>query len=132
MKQDRIWDYFKGEGVDNFDQAVPRLNYLFRRARRFSNGRRLRALNIGTGNGWLERRCLREGWETHALDPSEESVRRLGAEGIDAKRGHVETMPHAAERFDVVFCSELLEHLSDEQLDAGLREIERVLVKGAI
>jgi len=132
MSQEKIWQYFQGDGVQNFDEAVPRLEHLYKRARKLSGGRQLHVLNIGVGNGWLERRCHREGWSVAAIDPGHEAVEALVEDGIDGHVGLIEDMPFEADKFDVVFCSEVLEHLSDEQLTSGLLEIGRVLKKDGI
>ncbi len=130
--QEKIWQYFQGEGIQNFDEAVPRLDYLFNRARIHGRSRKLRVLNIGVGNGWLERRCLQEGWDVSALDPGEGPIKALVEEGIDARTGVIENMPFENSSYDVIFCSEVLEHLDDAQLPSGLAEIRRTLKSDGI
>ena len=130
MNQEKIWDYFQVEAVDNFDDSVPRLNYLFKQALRLSQGRKIRVLNIGVGNGWLERRCAEQGFETHALDPSAVTIEALSSEGIAARVGTIDELPYPDDHFDTVFCSEVLEHLDDPTLSSGLNEIARVLKPG--
>lgn len=130
MNQEKIWDYFQVEAVDNFDDSVPRLNYLFKQALKLSQGRSNRVLNIGVGNGWLERRCAEHGFETHALDPSTAAVAALRSETIAARVGTIDRLPYTDDHFDTVFCSEVLEHLDDPTLSAGLKEIARVLKPG--
>lgn len=130
MSQERIWDYFQGEGIANFDDAIPRLGHLVRRARRVVSSAHPSVLNIGVGNGWLERECQRLGWRASALDPSESAVRPLVDEGIDARTGYIEAMPFETAAFDVVFCSEVFEHLDDKQLASARAEIVRVLRPG--
>lgn len=127
MSQEKIWDYFQGEGISNFDDAIPRLRFLVRRARALVSVSQPRVLNIGVGNGWLERECLQLGWRVSALDPSESAILNLSKDGIDARIGYIEAMPFNAEIFDIVFCSEVLEHLRDEQLASARKEIARVL-----
>ena len=120
MTQEKIWDYFQVQAVDNFDDAIPRLDFLFRRILKLSSGQRLRILNIGAGNGWLERRCRSHGFETHALDPSKATIEKLVSEGIAAKVGSIDDLPYPDDHFDAVFCSEVLEHLDDATLRFGL------------
>lgn len=126
MQQEKIWEYFQNQGVAVFAGNVSRLRFLFRRARKLAKKKHTRALNIGIGNGWLERRCAEEGWEIYALDPSKSAVEGLRRVGVRAKEGSIERMPFQDGLFDIVFCSEILEHLSDEQLCQGLKEIKRV------
>jgi len=128
MNQEKIWDYFQNEGVDAFSDSKVRLGFLFRKALRIARGKRLRVLNIGAGNGWMERQCLEVGWKTYSLDPNESTIENLLRQGVLGKVGFIESIPFDTDVFDVVFCSEVLEHLSDRQLESGLNEISRVLV----
>lgn len=129
INQEKIWDYFQGEGSKLFLGSIPRLKFLLRRARKIAGGNKLKVMNVGIGDGWLERQCVEQGWQTYSLDPSEVAVKNLEQSGATGKVGMIEAIPYDADSFDVVFCSEVLEHLSNEQLHAGLREINRVLVK---
>jgi SAM-dependent methyltransferase len=125
--QDRLWDHFQNEGVANFDDAVPRLRFLFLQARRLNRGKCPTVLNIGIGNGWLERTCRDAGWNVHSVDPNERAVARLRDEGIAADTGAIADIPRETSMFDMVFCSEVLEHLDDPNLTGGLAEIHRTL-----
>lgn len=129
--QNRIWDHFQNEGVANFDAAVPRLNFLYRRAARvLPAGDKACVLNIGIGNGWLERRCHSAGWQVHAIDPNARAVAALAVDGVLAQSGTIAALPYAEQTFDAVFCSEVLEHLPDDGLAHGLAELTRVLKPG--
>jgi SAM-dependent methyltransferase len=132
VKQEKIWEYFQGSGVSAFAGSGGRLTYLVRKAARLTGDQRIRVLNIGVGNGSLERQCLARRWETCALDPSERAIEALAAEGIDAKAGSIDEIPFPTGWFDVVFCSEVMEHLSDGILRAGLQEIRRVLKEDGV
>jgi ubiquinone/menaquinone biosynthesis C-methylase UbiE len=59
--------------------------------------------------------------------PSENAVVRSVAMGIRARRGIIEAMAYGDQSFDAVFCSEVFEHLTPDQLQAALPEIGRVL-----
>ncbi len=130
MGQEKIWDYFQLEAVDNFDDAVPRLDFLFRQLLKLTRARHPRVLNIGTGNAWMERRCMAQGFDVRALDPSAATIEKLIAEGIAGKVGSIASMPYDDGQFDAVFCSEVLEHLDDNSLGPGLAEVARVLKPG--
>lgn len=130
MDQKLIWDYFQGEGVDSFDGAAGRLRYLLKQALRVTGSQRRLALNIGTGNGWLEIEARKYGLETISLDPSMIAIERVAKQCVKGLVGRIETTPYRDGTFDVVFCSEVLEHLTESQMHAGLDEIGRVLSPG--
>lgn len=130
MNQDKIWEYFQVNAIENFDDAVPRLDFLVRQMVKLSQERQPRVLNIGSGNGWLERRCLELGFETHAVDPIDATIDSLRTQGIDGQVGSIDDLPYPDNHFGAVFCSEVLEHLDDATLRRGLEEIARVLRRG--
>jgi len=130
--QTRIWDYFQGEGSVNFAGAAPRLSYLRREAQRLTWNSQISILNIGVGDGFLERECAACGWNVHAIDPSQVAIDRLLNDGIAAIVGTVEQLPYQDNQFDVVFCSEVFEHLTPDQLAGGLSQIRRVLKVGGL
>jgi SAM-dependent methyltransferase len=130
MDQDKIWSYFQNERADVFSDSIPRLRHLVHRANRLVKSRSPAALNIGVGDGLLEERLLRQGWSVRSLDPTENAIKRLREKGIEGTVGRIEALPYKDSLFDVVFCSEVLEHLSDSELDRAIREIIRVLKVG--
>lgn len=130
--QDKVWNYFQTDGVSIFDYAVPRLAYLFHEAKRFAAGRKITTLNIGAGNGWLEKRCFDAGWESWSVDPNAAAIVALQSYGVKGAVAGIEAMPLETAKYDIVFCSEVLEHLLDDLLSAGLHEINRVLKPGGI
>ncbi len=133
MNQEKIWDYFQIESIETFAGSIPRLKFIISQAHKIlykASTRDPKVLNIGVGNGWLEIQCVRNRWHTYSLDPSEVAIKRLANQEVIGKVGYIEAMPYEDSSFDIVFCSEVLEHLSDEQLSLGLKEINRVLRKG--
>lgn len=133
MRQERIWDHFQGnaQGLKTFVHAQPRYVYL---AAHLPAGARV--LNVGVGDGGLERLLLDKGIEVFSLDPGEAAINRLrkklSLNETRARQGYVETAPFPAEMFDFVILSEVLEHLEDETLAAALTEIRRMLKPGGV
>jgi hypothetical protein len=121
--QDKVWDYFQTEGVAIFEFAVPRLNHLFQRATHIAHSRRLCVLNIGIGTGWREGRCHDAGWTTFAVDPSLSAAMDVAAKGAAAALACVEALPFQGGALDVVFSSEMFEHLTDDLLEQGGRSV---------
>lgn len=130
IDQKRIWDYYQGEGLAAFDGSVGRLRALLRIAVGLRGQRTQRVLNIGTGNGWLERACASRGWHATSLDPSQIAIDSIARDGIAGVVGLIESLPVPDSSLDVIFCSEVLEHLSHAQLEVGLREMRRALRPG--
>ena len=128
--QEKIWAHFQNAAVDSFAGAIPRLNYLLKRIQKLLKGRKASVLNIGIGNGYLEEEVLARGWESYSLDPDQNAVSQLLSKGIHAKVGRIENIPFDDQMFDAVVASEVLEHLTDNELSPGLAEIFRVLKRG--
>lgn len=126
MSQKKIWNYFQNAGVGSFDQAEPRYRYLARQLGRRLKGRG-KVLNIGVGNGGLERILVLAGYSVSSLDPDEQAILRLRSVGIDAHVGIVEALPFESATFDAVVASEVLEHLQVGDGRQAISEITRVL-----
>lgn len=125
-----LWSHFQNERTAVFDLSKGRLDALIGYAKRWASGRSL--LNVGCGNGYLERTAKQKGWNVISVDPDRKSVARLASSGIDARCGFIQALPLAAETVDVAICSEVLEHIPCEFLDAGISELHRVLVPKGI
>jgi SAM-dependent methyltransferase len=130
MDQTKIWDHFQNEDAigDAFAGARPRYEFL---SGRIEPG--LSVLNIGVGRGGLERILLENGVRVSCLDPSEKSIenlRKLFGLGDCAQVGCSSAIPFTDGQFDVVIMSEVLEHLTDEILNATLIQVVRVLKPG--
>lgn len=127
MNQDKVWDYFQNQDPDHFLPAIPRLEFLFRAAKAHQSDAKKRVLNIGVGNGWLEKACAAHGWETYSLDPNAAAVKRLEQWGVNGKAGYISQIPYPDNHFDTVFCTEVLEHLPADEMRQALKEIARTL-----
>lgn len=126
--QHKIWDHFQNEGVDSFAQNLGRIEFLVKRLRPG-----MRVLNIGVGNGALEKMALNKGLEIWCLDPSARAIDHLRNAlhlGDRAQVGYCQATPFEDAQFDAVVMSEVLEHLDEEVFDATLPEVERILRPG--
>jgi len=126
--QSKIWDHFQNEGIDSFAQSQGRQEFL---VKQLIPG--MRALNIGVGNGALERMAARNGVEIWSLDPSDRAIAKLRQElnlGEKAQVGFCQAMNFPDNSFDVVVMSEVLEHLDEAVFVATLSEVRRVLRPG--
>jgi 2-polyprenyl-6-hydroxyphenyl methylase / 3-demethylubiquinone-9 3-methyltransferase len=96
----------------------------------------LRAVDIGCGGGFLSEEFARFGYRVVGVDPSAVSIdtaRRHGAASglnIDYRVGFGERLPVADGEFDLAYCCDVLEHVSD--LDAVISETARALKPAGI
>lgn len=129
MDQKKIWDYFQTDSNALLSfKARKRFNIL---AGRILIGESV--LNIGIGNGRLERILSARGVNVYSLDPSETAVHLLSKAlglGDKARVGYADCIPFQDGHFDVVVMSEVLEHIDDKSLLISLAEVCRVLRVG--
>ena len=96
----------------------------------------LRVLDIGCGGGFLAEEFAALGCQVTGIDPSAVSIAaaRAHAAGrgltIDYRVGPGENLPVPDAEFDVAYCSDVLEHVSD--LDRVIEETARVLKPGGL
>ena len=93
-----------------------------------------RVLDIGCGGGLLAEEFAKAGAEVTGIDPSLESLaaarvhaRQHGLD-IEYRHGVAEEVPFADDEFDLVYCCDVLEHVSD--VDRSVGEAARVLEPG--
>jgi 2-polyprenyl-6-hydroxyphenyl methylase/3-demethylubiquinone-9 3-methyltransferase len=96
----------------------------------------LRALDVGCGGGFLAEEFARLGFDVVGVDPSTVSIeaarRHAAASGlkIDYRVGAGEQLPLEDASFDLAYCCDVLEHVSD--LDRVVSETARVLKPGGL
>lgn len=129
-RQDAIWDYFQNQAPESFEGSYPRIRFLLK-----SIPAGARVLNIGVGSGIFEQLALQAGIDVYALDPVAKSIENLRARlnlGDKAQVGYGEAIPFDDGMFDIVVASEVLEHLSHNDMMATLAEIHRILKPGGM
>lgn len=127
MEQEKIWDFFQNDDASSnvFEGARPRYKFI---AKNIVPG--VNILNIGVGRGGLEAMLIKKGCIVNCLDPSRVAINKVRDQydlGDRAKVGYSQSIPFAECQFDVVVMSEVLEHLTDEVLNATIVEVKRVL-----
>jgi ubiquinone/menaquinone biosynthesis C-methylase UbiE len=96
----------------------------------------LRVLDCGTGMGFYAKAILDlyPDCRVWGIDYEDNVLRyaqgHLAERGVGLVRGDIHHLPYAAEQFDRVLMSEVLEHLTDDV--AALREVQRVMKPGAV
>ena len=117
-EQTSIWKHFQTTGVSAFDGSQPRSDFI----RSLVAGSNQRILIIGYGSGYLDARLRSDGHEVVSLDPVAAAL-----SGVSGLCAGIQSLPLRSGVCDVVIASEVLEHLDDDVLTAGLTEVHRVL-----
>lgn len=131
MSSDRLqlemWSHFH-KTPEIFAGQENRHGFLIRRIRGLLGAAKPALLNIGAGNGHFEL-TARGSFPCNVIsvDPDEGIMSALRQAGIDARPGAIESLPVESAAVDAVVATEVLEHLYPEAMEAGLREIKRVL-----
>jgi SAM-dependent methyltransferase len=80
-------------------------------------------LDVGCGDGALSNPLVARGLDVTGVDISAVALRHFRGRGVV---GDVARLPFADGRFDLVLCTEVLEHLSAGVYERAVRELERV------
>lgn len=123
--QTDLWSHYQTGRFEVFAGSKTRLDFLVRLGDRLASRGAL--LNIGCGDGYLERKAQQRKWTVISVDPDAGSVARLQNLGVDARCGSIDSIPVDSQSVDVVVCTEVFEHLAPHTLESGLSEIRRVL-----
>lgn len=70
-----------------------------------------RFLDVGCGDGAAIRQATARGAKAAGLEIDEENVNKLRLEGLDVRCGRIEEQGEAGEQFEVVWLSQVLEHV---------------------
>src|SRR4051812_2131920 len=84
-------------------------------------------LDLGCGDGALTQKLVACGCRVIAVDSSAQQIGAARARGLDARRGHAETLPFA-EEFDAVFSNAVLHWIPDA--GAVIASVHRALKPG--
>lgn len=81
-------------------------------------------LDAGSGAGILANKLKNLDYEIICIELTDKYVKHLKAKGLNAKKGDIRKLDFKDNEFDLVICSEVLEHLPN--LGEGLKELCRV------
>ena len=86
-------------------------------------------LDLGCGDGMVSNPLVEKGRDVTGVDISAEAMRFFKGKKVPSS---VDCLPFPDRSFDLVLCTEVLEHLSGGIYEKTLREIERITGKYAI
>lgn len=93
-------------------------------------GKNKKLLNIGIGNGYLETQFLQKkaNFKLHGIDISKRTIDILNKNIIgDFKVANITKIPFSDNLFDYIIALDVLEHLSNNELNIGMKEICRII-----
>lgn len=121
--------------------GIPHIGFRNRARRIFNflseiNSDKLKILDAGCGYGIYSLSLSEKGNEIYSIDLEEKRIKHLNKlKKYDAKFskiksfvGSINNLPFASNYFDVVLCSEVIEHIKDDKL--AFSELTRVIRKG--
>jgi SAM-dependent methyltransferase len=116
IRYDRYWRSRPGNwsyGINVIDQAV-------------ATGSYRKILDAGCGKGDVVAHLLNRGYEACGVELSAHAVTHGVVRTGEVMQGSLDKLPFSDRRFDLVFSSEVLEHISAERIPAVARELVRV------
>jgi SAM-dependent methyltransferase len=113
--------------LDDLSQPVPDAAE-HRRVRGIAAEKPLKALELGCATGRYLQRLQQAGWKVQGVELSESASSRAAAAGLDVHCGVLETLPGAADEFDLAAAWMVVEHVPDVR--GTLQELHRRLRPG--
>lgn len=128
----KLWNFFQSNEIEHtFSQAGFRLNLVASRVKSLIPSGSV--MDIGLGDGYLMNALHKHRFTVTGLDISDVNVEKLKQRSPADMHfivGDITKMPIADNTFDGITASEILEHMSTEELHAAIPEIRRVLKTG--
>jgi len=112
-----------------------KINYVYEKCRKYFNNAN-DACEVGVGDGYLLRRLYNSGLKVVGIDISKFLVNRLQSqleeENLDIKliRGDISTINLESDKFDLVFCLDVLEHIF--YIKDAIEKIKTILKIGGL
>lgn len=89
-----------------------------------------RILDVGCGNGHLLQAAIRQNWEAHGTEFTDEAVSICSSNGIPIKKGILDVSNYPAKSFDVICFVEVIEHIQHTREE--LTKFHLLLRKGGL
>lgn len=121
-------DYYDGENLAFSPITDRRFRDLLRSFESYRESNQI--LDVGCGSGHFLKVALEMGWNAHGTEIASSAFDQLAKLGIKSFCGNLESADYTPSFFDMVYCSEVIEHLLDPA--ALLGEIGRILRPGGL
>ncbi len=125
---EKMWDYYQENFIDSLAQSYPRQNLLFKKIfKKLPQGSKI--LEIGFGEGTLLNKLSKK-YETYGADVSVDNIKRVRIKMPETNFKLIETdgkIPYNDNFFEGFIASEVLEHMSNKELEKCIEEIKRIL-----
>ena len=121
-------EYYDGENLAFSPITDRRFGELLRSFESYRRSNNI--LDVGCGSGHFLKVTIEMGWSAHGTEIASSALEQLSRLGIHSFCGKLESANYSAEFFDVVYCSEVIEHLTDPT--TLLCEIARVMRPGGL
>lgn len=116
---------------DKYQKGTEKLHSYKVKLLEFLPEEKSKVLDIGCGSGIMAEKISALGHDVEGIDVSDEAVKKLKEKGISGKKVDVnKSLPFESATFDVVWCSDLIEHIISPGFLLG--ETHRVLKKDGI
>lgn len=123
----KLWTFHQTDNAKNLMQGYPRQDILSKKVEKYAkNGN---VLEIGFGDGYLLKK-LSKRYKCYGADISTANIEQIKKIIADVKFdviGIDGVLPYPDSFFDVFVASEVLEHMSNEELQRSIIEIKRIL-----
>lgn len=127
-----LWDYHQTENADHLIPGYVRQEYILGKINDYLKSGKV--LEIGFGNGYLLGLMDKENYETYGADISKVNVENIREKLQNTKISLMDTdgvLPYDDEYFNGFIASEVFEHMDDKELEISVKEMTRVIKKGA-
>lgn len=127
-----MWTFFETQARQTFENSQARLDYVLKRV---VQQKADKVLDIGFGDGYFFKQLAKnkDRIQMFGADISAQNIKKTYEElsrqrvVADIRLGSIDNLPFQDGFFDVVVASEVIEHLADETLYEGIKEVSRVL-----
>ncbi len=131
-KQDEnLWRYYQKDDIEVFSTTHDRHEKVYFMVKRYIEpGSKI--LEIGFGDGHLLKKMSKE-YDCYGADISKEIIDEMRKNVMHIKLDHIDVdgkLPYENGYFDGFVASEVLEHMSNEELNVCIDEIGRILKRG--